>query len=179
MSKKPEILSIKSIANSRLFNVESVHLRFSNGEERQFERIHGRAKGAVMVVPMLDDETVLLVREYAAGLDEYWIGFPKGALDHDGLSKEQTANRELMEEVGYGARQIKWLTRFSASPGYMSSMMDVYVARDLFPRREVGDEAEPLEVIEWKLKDIDQLLAHPEFHEARSIAALLLLVRMS
>ncbi len=177
MPKKPQLLGSSIEAKSRLFEVEGLHLKFSNGVERHFERIKGIfGRGSVMIVPMLDDQTVLLIREYAAGLDDYVLGFPKGAVE-SGEDLLKTANRELMEEVGYGAKDLTRLTRMSASPGYLASMMDIILARDLYPSPIEGDEPEPIEVIPWSLNQIDQLLAHPEFREARSIAALLWIER--
>ncbi|HAS14867.1 MAG TPA: ADP compounds hydrolase NudE, partial [Idiomarina abyssalis] len=70
MSKEkqvPQILSRRVVAQSRLMRVEAVDLKFSNGEQRQFERMKGSGRGAVMIVPCIDDDTLLLIREYAAG----------------------------------------------------------------------------------------------------------------
>lgn len=53
------------------YRMERLDLEFSNGERRLYERLHGRGYGAVAVVPMLDADTVLLVREYAAGVHRY------------------------------------------------------------------------------------------------------------
>ncbi|OGO93101.1 MAG: ADP compounds hydrolase NudE [Coxiella sp. RIFCSPHIGHO2_12_FULL_44_14] len=176
MVKKPQLLQATVVAQSRLFEIECLHLRFDNGQERHFERIGGQENGSVMIVPLLDQETVLLVREYAAGVGDYVLGFPKGAVEkeEDWL---KTAARELQEEVGYGARRLSLLTRLSASPAYLCSMMRVVLAEELYPQKAEGDEPEPMEVIPWKLRDIDALLHHSEFHEARSVAALCLLER--
>ncbi len=176
MPTKPDILESKIVAESRLFKIEEMHLRFSNGEERQFERIHGWAHGSVMIVPMLDKKTILLVREYAAGVGEYILGFPKGAINAD-EDIYITANRELKEEVGCGAQEIISIGRFSASPGYYTSVMQLVVARGLYKEKLEGDEPEPLEVVSWSLDNIDALLAHSEFYEARSMAALLMIER--
>ncbi len=62
-------------------------------QPRQYERMLGSGRGAVMIVPMLDDETFLLVREYCAGTHSYELGFPKGLIDA-GEQAEQAANRE-------------------------------------------------------------------------------------
>ena len=174
--EKPQCLNSKIVASSRLFSIEGLHLRFSNGQEVNFERVTGHAAGSVMIVPMLDQETILLIREYSAGVDDYVLGFPKGAVEADEDLLE-TANRELKEEVGYGAHQMSVVTQLSASPSYLCSVMHIVLATQLYPQIEQGDEPEPLEVIPWKLREIDQLLANPEFHEARSVAALLLLER--
>lgn len=174
MSKKPTIINKTVIARSRLFEIEELHLRFSNGEERYFECIHGHGCGAVMIIPLLDSETILLIREYSIGVNDYVLGFPKGSIE----KREEllfTAERELKEEIGYGARNMSIIACFSASPGYLDSMMHIILATDLYPEAIRGDEPEPLEVIPWKLDKRNELLAHPEFHEARSIAALFLL----
>ncbi|AKQ33601.1 ADP compounds hydrolase NudE [Candidatus Coxiella mudrowiae] len=174
MSKKPSIIDKTVIARSRLFEIEELHLRFSNREERYFERIRGRGCGAVMIIPLLDSETILLVREYSMGVNDYVLGFPKGSVEK-GEELLLTAERELKEEVGYGSRNMSIIACFSASPGYLDSMMHIILATDLYPEAIHGDEPEPLEVIPWKLSRRNELLVHPEFHEARSVAALFLL----
>ncbi|WP_434665525.1 ADP compounds hydrolase NudE [Aeromonas sp. NJAU223] len=170
---KPTILKAEIVAESRLFKVESLHLQFSNGEERVYERMRGGNRGAVMVVPLLDAHTLLLVREYAAGTHSYELGFPKGLID-PGENAFEAGNRELMEEAGFGARDLVSLKQVSLAPGYFSSRMDILLARELYPELRVGDEPEPLEVIPWPLDQIDELLARPDFTESRSISALLL-----
>ncbi len=176
MNKKPQLLNQRILAQSSIFTIEQLDLRFANGELRCYERIAGHARGSVMIVPLLDAQRFLLIREYAAGIEDYVLAFPKGAVD-EGEDVLATANRELMEEVGYGAKRLSVLTTLSTSPGYMTSRMTVVLAQDLYAQRLVGDEPEPIEVVEWRLDQIDTLLVHPEFHEARSQAALLLLER--
>lgn len=174
----PKVVSSKTLAETRIFKITELHLRFSNGQESHFEKISGRYPGAVMILPMLDDHTFLLIREYAAAAGEYVLGFPKGAIDHPEEDLLETANRELMEEVGYGAKELTHLTQFSLSPAYFNAVMQVVLAKNLYPQKMEGDEPEPIEVIPWRLDQVDALLAHPEFHESRSVAALLLLERM-
>ncbi|OGT45655.1 MAG: ADP compounds hydrolase NudE [Gammaproteobacteria bacterium RIFCSPHIGHO2_12_FULL_38_11] len=178
MSKFPTLLNKKIIAKTRIFTIEESLMRFSNGIEQPFEIITGRSSGAVMIIPMLDNETFLLIREYAASSGNYFLGFPKGAMD-EGEKPLESANRELMEEVGYGANELIHLAKWSLSPAYFNSEMDIVLAKDLYPKKLEGDEPEPMAVIPWKLNNIDALLAHPEFHESRSVAALLLLERIS
>jgi ADP-ribose diphosphatase len=174
MRRKPEILSKNTIAKTRIFSVESLHLRFRNGEERTYERVTGSEQPAVMIVPLLDKETVLLIREYGVGVEDYYLGFPKGVVEA-GENFLQAANREIMEEVGYGANHLELIKEFSLSPGYMSRSMALVVAQDLYPHRLPGDEPEEIEVVPWKLKNLDRLLDREDFHEGRSIAALFLI----
>ncbi len=173
MPTLPIIHKTLEVAKSRLFQVEEVHLEFSNGEQRVFERLTNRGHGAVLIVPMLDADTVLLIREYGAGTGRYELGLPKGKVEA-GEELFAAANREIMEEVGYGAHHIQLLKRVSLSPGYMGHHTHLLLARDLYPLRCEGDEPEPLEVVPWKLSQLDQLLANDECTEGRSLLALYL-----
>ncbi len=151
--------------------VEELDLEFGNGERRRYHRVHSGGHGAVAVVPLLDDETVLLVREYAAGMHRYELGLVKGRIDA-GETPEQAANRELMEEAGYGAHRVDVLRSLSLAPTYMSHQTHLVIARDLYERRLPGDEPEELEVVPWKLDRLHELILREEFSEGRSIAAL-------
>jgi ADP-ribose diphosphatase len=168
---KPIIHATREIERSRFLRLEQVDLEFSNGARRTFERMRPGGLGAVIIVPMLDAETVLLVCEYGVGLDRYELGLPKGRLD-PGETVEEGADRELKEEVGYGARRLTPLHQLSLSPSYMSHIAHVVLAQELYPQRLPGDEPEPLEVVPWKLADLHTLVARDDVTEGRSIAAL-------
>src|SRR5690606_33657140 len=128
-------------------------------------------RGAVLVIPMLDDDTVLMIREYAAGVQRYELALPKGRIEA-GEPAEEAANRELMEEVGYGARRVRTIASVTVAPGYLSHVTHLILAQDLYEKRLPGDEPEEIEVVPWSLRDIDGLLACEDCTEARSIAAL-------
>lgn len=153
------------------YRIDHLDLEFSNGERRRFQRLHGRGHGAVVVVPLLDDDTVLLVREYAAGMHRYELGLVKGRIDA-GETPLQAADRELKEEAGYGARSLVALRELTLAPTYMSHVAHLVIARDLYPQRLPGDEPEPLEVLPWRLDALHELILREDFSEGRSIAAL-------
>jgi len=155
----------------KMLRVEQVDLQFSNGELRTYYRMKPSGLGAVIIVPMLDDETVLLAREYAAGLHHYEIGLPKGRLER-GESIIEAAQREMKEEIGYGARNLVELTRLSLAPAYMTHVTYIVLARDLYPEKLEGDEPEELEVIPWPIADLRSLTAREDCTEGRTIAAL-------
>ena len=171
MTSNPQILNVKTLASSRLFRIEEVGLRFANGIEATYERIQSVAAGAVLIVALKDPDTVLLVREYAVGLERYELGLPKGRME-PGETVSATANRELMEEVGYGARRLTELGALTLSPGYLGHLTHIVLAEDLYPQRRRGDEPEPVEVVPWRLDELPGLMGRSDFSEARSIAAL-------
>ncbi len=110
------------------------------------------------------------------GLHNYQLGFPKGLID-PGETAEEAANRELREEIGYGAKDLYSLKSVTMAPAFFSSSMTLFIGQGLYPEKLVGDEPEPLEVVPWKLSEAAALLEQPDFTEARSVAALLLASR--
>ncbi|ASQ46978.1 ADP compounds hydrolase NudE [Legionella clemsonensis] len=173
MREKPTCSKRSVIAKSNLFTIEQMHLHFTNGAQRIYERIRSHGHGAVLIAAITASESFLLVREYAAGTDSYELAFPKGLINQ-GESVVEAANRELREEAGFAAKQLHPLKRLTLAPGYFGAALDVVVAYDLYPAPLPGDEPEPLDVIEWPLEAIEELIVRPDFSEARSIAALYL-----
>jgi ADP-ribose diphosphatase len=171
MPKLPTILETRELDFGGRFHVEQLDLEFSNGVKRKYERMKSRGRGAVIVAPMLDADTILLVREYACGLHRYELGLVKGRIDGD-ETPEQAALRELKEEAGYGARRLRVLRNISLAPTYMSHQTALVLAEDLYPERLDGDEPEELEVVPWKLDALHELMLREDFSEGRSLAAL-------
>ncbi|MFA0540123.1 ADP compounds hydrolase NudE [Vibrio sp. 10N.222.52.B7] len=174
---KPEILAQQTVAQSKLFSIESLDLRFSNGEQRTYERMKPSGRNAVMMVPITEQGDILLVREYAAGTERYELGFPKGLID-PGEQPNEAAVRELKEEIGFGANKLIPLKEVILAPSYFSSKMTLFIAEDLYPDKLEGDEPEPLDIVRWPLAQAEELLTHLDFCEARSITALLLSLRV-
>ena len=170
MKKKPEVTSRNIIAQTRIFKVEAMELEFSNGETRQYERLVGSKQGAVLVVGKPSSESVLLISEYAAGMDRYELAFPKGKID-PGETMFEAANRELQEETGFGARRLSHVSSMTIAPGYLGHTTHIILAEDLYPSSLEGDEPEALEVSEWHFDQLDELMLREDFTEARSIAA--------
>lgn len=124
--------------------------------------------------PILDDDTVLLVREYAAAMDRYELGLPKGRII-DGEGPLEAANREIREEIGSAAAQLQLLKPLSLAPAYIDHLTHLVMARGLFLSPLPGDEPEPPDIVPWRLSRLEQLLERADFSEARSIAALFLI----
>ena len=173
MKKLPTIHARRLLGEGTRFPVEQLDLEFSNGEKRTYERLPGSGRGAVIIVPMRDPETVLLIREYVCGLHAYELGLPKGRLER-GEDVLEGANRELKEEVGVGAHRLHILRTLSLAPTYMAHVTHVVLAEDLYPERLEGDEPEELEVVPWRLDQLHELVEREDVTEGRSIAALFL-----
>ena len=173
MPTKPHIRSVRTIAESRLFRIEELHLTFSNGIERVYERMVGEYPDSVIIAPFLDNETLLMIREYSAAIDDYELTLPKGLVDR-GEDFLQAANRELQEEIGYKADQLDYIAPLTIAPGYINHTSHVIRATGLTASRLPGDEPEVLEIVPCKIADINDIVARSDVTDARTIATLYL-----
>lgn len=177
MKKRPQFNYCKDVAKTRLFRVQEIELTFSNGEVRTYERLASGSTPAVIIIPMLDEKTVLLIEEYGVGVENYELGLPKGKVDK-GEDLLDAANRELQEEVGYAAKKLTLLKSLTQSPGYMMHRTQIVLAQDLYPKTLEGDEPEPLGVVKMPLDELDEWVARSDLSEARSIASLYMIKAM-
>ena len=171
--KLPQILDSSIVAKSQIFSVEALRLRFSNGVERVFERLPQRIGRAVIVCALNEKQEVILVREYMAGIHKYELGLPKGRVEPE-EDLEVAANRELMEEAGFGARSFTYLKELTVAPSHMGYSVHAFLGTDLYEESLEGDEPEPLEIVYWPLSRLGELMARDDFSEARSLATLML-----
>ncbi len=170
MRQKPIVVSEQLVTNSRFFYVQERLLRFRSGEELTIERLLDGGHRSVLVVPMLDDDRFIMIREYAAGVHSFVLNLPMGGIDK-GESAEQAANRELQEEIGYRAKTITFLQTLSLVPSHLQQTIDVCIAQGLEPSSGEGDEFEPIVSHSYSMQDLLRLATGDDFTEARSIAA--------
>ena len=170
-STQPKILKCSEIAQTRNFRIEEVELEFSNGQARTYERLSNRSQGAVLIIALISPDKFLMIREYAVGMERYELTLPKGKID-PGEAILDAANRELIEETGHSALRLTHLHSLSLASGYSTHMTHIVLAEDLHAAFAEGDEPEPLEVLPWRMQDVELLISHPECTEARTFAAL-------
>ncbi|MBL4700243.1 NUDIX hydrolase [bacterium AH-315-I18] len=128
--------------------------------------------GAAVILPMLDEHTVVMIQNERPVDDKPLWELPAGTLEPPELP-EVTAARELIEETGYQASQVKLLTQFYASPGICTEMMYCYLATDL---TAVGQQLEPNEKIIVKVMPIDRaidMIRCGQIIDAKTVATLL------
>lgn len=132
--------------------------------------------GAVAIVPLHDDASVVMVDQYRHAVGRRMRELPAGLLDTPGENPAATARRELSEEVGYTARDWSVLLDVVPSPGFSDEAVRVFLARGL---AEVGrlaspdDEEADLSVVRLSLADaVCQVLAG-EIVNAPTVAGLL------
>jgi ADP-ribose pyrophosphatase len=145
-------------------------------EGEPFERHVVHHPGAVVVIPVENDETVVLVRQYRVAVRRTLLEAPAGKTDVPGEAPDETARRELMEEVGLRTGNLVRLAECFNSPGFSDELSHIYLATDLteVAHARVGPEEAVMTVARVRLSDVDQLVAAGEIMHATSVIGLLL-----
>jgi 8-oxo-dGTP pyrophosphatase MutT (NUDIX family) len=163
------------VFESRVFAVETVDLVSPEGEA--FTRDVVRHPGAVAIIPLHDDGTVSLVRQFRAPVMTTLLEAPAGTCDVDGEPLETTARRELVEEAGLDAGSMRRLAAVHNSPGYSDQRTTIFVATDLRPcaTARSGVEEQWMSVERIRLDDVDALVADGRLVDETTILGLLLI----
>ena len=167
-------LGEQEIATGFRFTVVRGRFRGPDGEE--FERDVVHHPGAVAVVPLHDDGTVTLVRQYRASLDSELLEVPAGLRDVDGEDDELTAARELQEEAGLAAGRLERLVGFHNSPGFCDEQVVVFLATELteVPDDRHGAEEQLMTLERVPLADALAMVDDGRITDAKTIIGLLL-----
>ena len=143
---------------------------FVDPDGNEFERDVVHHPGAVVVVPVVDGE-VILVRQYRAAIDRELLELPAGKRDVADEPVELTAHRELEEEVGMRAASMVKLAEFYNSPGICDEHSFLFLATDLTPCATSfqGHEEQHMTVERVALDRVPDLIASGELVDAKSI----------
>ena len=166
----PKILNSQKVFDGRVFNV-TVDV-VSEGElTYQREVVHHT--GSAVIVPVFDDGTVALVRQYRHPAVRYLLEVPAGTLAK-GERPEIGAARELKEELGLVAAGLEKLSEFFVSPGFCEEKMWVYLATELSEGEQALEEDEILDVVRLPIADALEMITSGEIEDAKTIIGLML-----
>jgi ADP-ribose pyrophosphatase len=138
----------KVVYKGRLLHVVEDEVRMPNGKPARRECI--RHPGAVAMIPLLDDETVVLIWQYRYAARSHFYEIPAGKID-PGEDPLHTARRELREECGYEAADWRLLTTLDPCIGYSDERIGLYLARGLTSVPGALDDEEFIELVTLKL----------------------------
>jgi ADP-ribose pyrophosphatase len=175
MDKKP--IKRDFIHRGVVFDLYVDHIKYpSGGTDVREVAAH---PGGSVVVPMLDDTTVLLIRQYRYPIDTVIYELPAGKLTK-GEDPEHCAHRELEEETGYSAGELIHMISIYTTPGFCTERLHIYLAENLRSldggqRLEVGEDS--ITVHRMSLRRAINLIESGEITDAKTIVGLLLAAR--
>ena len=168
-------LATATVYQGDLIRVRLDSVSLPNGREVTREIVDHPT--SVCIVPVDADGSVLLVRQYRKAVESFLLEAPAGKME-PGEDPHATALRELQEEIGHTAGQLEPLGSFYVAPGWCTQTIHAYLARELVPARLDADEDEFIEVVRTPLADISALIADGTIRDAKSVASLLLAMRV-
>ena len=167
---KPQTLSTKLVFNGSIFDVRTDRIREGELEYSRDIVVH---KGSAVIVPVFDDGTVALVRQYRHAAGIFMLEVPAGSLeiDEDPLTG---AIRELEEEVGVVAENVELITEFYVSPGFLTEKMYVYLATSLTETAQNLDGDEIIDIERIPLAVAVEMSRDGRIEDAKSIIGLMM-----
>lgn len=168
----PEAISTETIYKGKVFDIRMDEIRDGDVTYKREIVVH---KGSAVVIPVFDDGTVALVRQYRHAAGKHLLEICAGTLN-EGEDPEKGAIRELEEEIGVRAAKIEKLTEFYVSPGFLTEKMHVYLASELTETQQNLEDDELLTVERHSLPALLDMIRRGEIEDAKTMVGITLAI---
>ena len=168
--ERPKTISSQKVFAGRVFSVTVDTVREG---ELTYQREVVHHGGSAVIVPVFDDGTVALVRQYRHPTVRYLLEVPAGTLA-DGERPDAGAARELEEELGLIAGRMEKLSEFFVSPGFCEEKMWIYLATELVQGKQQLEDDEILDVVRLPVREALEMITSGEIQDAKTIIGLML-----
>ena len=166
-----ELLQRTVLHAGRVFTVAQHTLQLPNGKSQTYDLVEH--EGAVTILPMDQAGNIWFVRQYRLGAGRHLLELPAGVL-HAGEEPLEGAAREVREEIGMAAGNLKRLGGFYMAPGYSTEYMHVFLAGDLTPAPLPQDEDEFIERVSIPVTEALAMAQRGEIEDGKTLVALFL-----
>ena len=166
-----ELINRNYIHHGKVFDVSLSRFNSEAKGEVEIEVVHHN--GGAGALPLFEDGSIALVRQWRYPLGRYSLEICAGRIE-PGQTPEETAARELEEELGYRAHELRKIGEFNVAPGYCNERLFLYLATGLEQSAQNLDDDEEIEVVRMPFEDALARLRAGEIDDAKSIIMLLL-----
>ena len=160
---------MKKVFRGRLLKVYVKKVRLPNGYKATFEMV--RHPGAIHVVPFINKNTVIMLRQLRPVIEKFIYELPAGTIDK-GEAPASCARREIIEETGYSAKRLTFLGAIYPVPGYSTEKIYIYKAEGLSKKDRVAEKYEVIENHFMSKAEVRRLFKRGRITDAKTIAAL-------
>lgn len=168
MTFEEKTIESELIYKGAILNLRRDKVTVPNGES--YREIIEHNGGAVLAA-VTNDGKLVMVRQFRKPAERVFFEVPAGKID-PGEAPEVTAVRELKEETGYTAKNVRYLTFFYPCVGYSEEKLHLYLCTDLEPGETNFDENECIDIEEWDIDELCQMVMKGEIHDAKTIIAI-------
>lgn len=169
MTFEEKTLKSELIYEGAIINLRRDKVTVQNGVS--YREIVEHNGGAVLAA-VTDEGKMVMVRQYRKPANRVMLEVPAGKID-PGEKPEDTAKRELKEETGYSAGNVKYMTYFYPSVGYSEEKLYLYLCTGLMPGETSFDENEAIDIEEMEIDELCHMIANGEINDAKTIIAIL------
>lgn len=167
-----KVKDTRELYQSRVFTLCEDILEFPDGHQSQFSYL--KHPGACVMIPLMDDDTVLLIKQYRHAIGRYIWEFPAGTIN-GGEAPLACAHRELIEETGFSAAKMEDWGEIYPIPSYSTESIHVFKATELSPAAQNLDEDEILSVHKVTIRRALEMAQTGGIIDSKTLACLLLL----
>jgi ADP-ribose pyrophosphatase len=164
----PKTIASELFYEGRIFDLRIDTIREGDIEYKREVVVH---RGSAVIVPVFEDGTVALVRQYRHAAEKYLLEIPAGSLERDEDPKT-CAHRELEEEIGYKAENLELISEFYVSPGFLTEKMFVFLANGLTKTKQNLEIDELIEIERLPLSKALALIHNGQIEDAKTIIGL-------
>ncbi|MDO9508200.1 MAG: NUDIX hydrolase [Thermovirgaceae bacterium] len=169
MPAAEERVSGNLIYRGRIINLRVDNVRLPGGSKTMREVVeHAPAVG---IVAEAENGDLLLVRQYRYPVGEFLLEIPAGIIE-EGEKPAETARREMQEEIGYDAGEIREVMRFYTSPGFSNEMLVIFHAVNLVPSEKDCDSDEFLDVVRLSPRELRQAVESGKIKDSKTISSI-------
>lgn len=166
----------KTISSERIYEGKILNLRkdkvYVKGDQTSWREIVEH-NGGVGIAAVTEDGKMLMVEQYRKAAEQVVLEIPAGTRE-PGEDPMITGMRELREETGYTAEKFRWLTSFYSSIGYSTEVIHLYLATGLTPGETDLDENEAIDIKEYPVPELKEMVLRGEIMDGKTITAILL-----
>ena len=163
-----KVLSQEMIYEGKIINLRKDKVTVKNGTSTREVIEHN---GGAVLAAITDEGRMVMIRQYRRPADKVMFEVPAGKID-PGEDPLVTAGRELKEETGYTAKDIRYLTRFYTSVGYSEEGLYLYLCRDLEAGDTDFDENEAIDIEEWDIQELHEMVMRGQIDDAKTLIAI-------